>query len=129
MVFATTSERTYLRQLQLLQFFDGEIDVPNVQTTDELLYILKEAGRFKEQIAKNVIWEIQQNTKVEEEIRKNPEKLDGAVSIKRILIALNKAKEMGEGVAGGFVDLMIQEIRENRPLKPSDENHGYNDSD
>ena len=102
MVFATTSERSVLQQLQLLQFFDGQIPVPNVNTEHELLYILVEDGIFDEQTARDVIGEIQQNTG----------RQDVGVSIKRILTALNKAKEKREDVASSFVELMSQAVME-----------------
>ena len=102
MVFATTSERSVLQQLQLLQFFDGQIPVPNVNTKHELLYVMMEAGIFDEQTATGVVGEIQQNTGRE----------DVGVSIKRILTALNKAKEKREDVAGSFVELMSQAVME-----------------
>jgi vesicle-fusing ATPase len=102
MVFATTSERSVLQQLQLLQFFDGQIPVPNVNTEHELLYILGNAYGFGEEIAWDIVRNIQQNTGRQEV----------GVSIKRILTALNKAKEKRENVADNFIELMSQAIME-----------------
>lgn len=103
MVFATTAERSVLQQLQLLDFFDGEIPVPNVNTEQELLYILRETGLFDERDAYRVVKEI-------------VEGLEGAgkggvgVGIKRILTAVNKARTNRGDVAGSFVELMSQAI-------------------
>jgi len=102
MVFATTSERSVLQQLQLLQFFDGQIPVPNVNTEHELLHILREEGDFGEEIAWDIIRNVQHNT----------ERQDVGVSIKKILTALNKAKEKREDAADSFVELMSQAIME-----------------
>ena len=102
MVFATTSERSVLQQLQLLQFFDGQIPVPNINTENELHYILREEGDFGEETAWGIIRNVQQNTG----------RQDVGVSIKRILTALNKAKETRENAADSFIELISQAIME-----------------
>jgi len=102
MVFATTSERSVLQQLQLLQFFDGQIPVPNVNTEHELLRILREVGDFGEEIAWNIIRKVMENTG----------RNTFGVSIKKILTALNKAKEDQENIASSFVELMSQAVME-----------------
>jgi len=105
MVFATTSERSVLQQLQLLQFFDGQIPVPNVNTEHELLRILIEAGGFGEEMAWHIIRKVKENTS----------RPTFGVSIKKILTALNKAKEEKEDqedVASSFVELMTQAVME-----------------
>jgi len=101
-VFATTSERSVLQQLQLLQFFDGQIPVPNVNTEQELMFILKETRLFDERTAGMVI----------NQIREDTQKEGVGVSIKRALTAVNKAREKRDDVEGSFVELMSQAIAE-----------------
>jgi vesicle-fusing ATPase len=102
MVFATTSERSALQQLQLLDFFDGEIPVPNVNTEQELLYILRETGLFDERDAYRVVKEIAEGLEATGNV-------GVGVGIKRILTAVNKARTSGDA-AGSFVELMSQAI-------------------
>jgi vesicle-fusing ATPase len=48
LIFATTTERSVLHQLDLFARFDAEIAVPNVNTQAELANVLRESGAFSD---------------------------------------------------------------------------------
>jgi vesicle-fusing ATPase len=101
LVLATTSERTVLAQLQLLQFFSSEIAVPNVNTQQELAWILHETRAFASDAEiRNVIAQLEDVTRTK----------NVGVGIKQVLTAINKAKEATGDVSGSFVDWMGQAI-------------------
>lgn len=113
LVLATTSERNVLSQLQLLQYFDNQIPVPNVQSPQELGWILRETKAFSsDNEIRNVLQALAESTGQQ----------GGAVNvgIKRILTAIAKAKVSGEVDGGGdqekaevFVQLMGQAVAMN----------------
>ena len=105
MIFATTTERSVLTQLDLFSRFDAEIAVPNVNSQSELAHILQQSGAFSDRDQQHAIGEIQQNT-------------GGAeigVGIKKILTAIKTAQE-DQDVPGRFATVMSSAIMSNRNL-------------
>jgi vesicle-fusing ATPase len=103
LVFATTTERSVLTQLDLFSRFDAEIAVPNVNTQPELAYILQQSGAFSERDQQRAIGEIQEIT----------ESQNVGVGVKKILTAIKTAQE-DQDVPGRFSRVMSSAITANR---------------
>lgn len=103
LVFATTTERNVLTQLDLFSRFDAEIAVPNVNTQGELRHVLQESGAFEEHDLERAIGEIQEITGG----------TDIGVGIKQILTAINTAKQ-DQDVPGRFARVIARQIAANK---------------
>lgn len=103
MIFATTTERTVLTQLDLFSRFDAEIAVPNVNTQSELAHVLQHSGAFADRDLQRAIGEIQEITGSAEV----------GVGVKKILTAIETAKQ-DEDLPGRFARVMSRQISANR---------------
>jgi vesicle-fusing ATPase len=103
LIFATTTERSVLQQLDLFSRFDADIAVPNVNTQAELAHVLQHSGAFSDQDQQRAIGEIQEITGG----------VEVGVGIKKILTAIQTAKE-DQDVPGRFARVMSQSIATNR---------------
>jgi vesicle-fusing ATPase len=101
LIFATTTERTILQQLQLR--FDAEIAVPNVNTQAELVNVLQHSGAFTDRDLQRAIRELQ-------EITGNAEV---GVGIEKILKCIETAKQ-DQDLPGRFAKEMSRQISANR---------------
>jgi vesicle-fusing ATPase len=101
LIFATTTERSVLTQLDLFSRFDAEIAVPNVNSQQELGHILQESGAFDN--IDRAIREIQESTGSQEI----------GVGIKKILTGIETAKQ-DQDVPGRFARVMSRAIAANR---------------
>lgn len=81
LVLGTTGERSVLQQLGLLTSFNSDIAVPNVNTHQELSYILEQSGEF------------QNPGRAIEELRELNGGNDVGVGIKNILLGIETAKQ------------------------------------
>ncbi|KAF2495115.1 AAA-domain-containing protein [Lophium mytilinum] len=97
LIFATTSQRSVLHQLQLV--FNAQIVVPNVNTQEELAHVLRHSGVFSDRDQQQAITEIQEMTGSTEV----------GVGIKQILEGIRTAKQ-DKDVAGRFARIMSQAI-------------------
>jgi vesicle-fusing ATPase len=102
LVIGTTSERTVLRQMDVINAFDAEIPVPNIENMTDLNEILKSVKAFDDQERHNVLNELQTITGSKEV----------KVGIKNILSILETSRQ-DEDVGRRFVDLMANSIGEN----------------
>ncbi|KAF2102020.1 AAA-domain-containing protein [Rhizodiscina lignyota] len=91
LIFATTTERSVLSQLDLLRRFNASIPVPNVQTQQELAHILRHTGSFSDRDQGRAIAEIESQTGSKEI----------GLGIKDILMGIGTAKQH-EDVADQF---------------------------
>ncbi|KAF1963579.1 AAA-domain-containing protein [Byssothecium circinans] len=105
LIFATTTERSVLTQLDLFSRFDAEIAVPNVNSQSELAHILQQSGAFSDRDQQHAIDEMQQNTGNSEV----------GVGIKKILTAIKTAQE-DQDVPGRFATVMSAAITANKHL-------------
>ncbi|PVH97202.1 AAA-domain-containing protein [Periconia macrospinosa] len=103
LIFATTTERSVLQQLDLFSRFDADIAVPNVNSQNELAHILRDSGAFSDRDQQRAIGEIQEITGSAEV----------GVGIKRILTAIKTAQE-DQDVPGRFARIMSSAIAANR---------------
>ncbi|KAF2876524.1 vesicle-fusing ATPase [Massariosphaeria phaeospora] len=103
LIFATTTERSVLTQLDLFSRFDAEIAVPNVNTQGELARILQQSGAFSDRDQQQTIGEIQEITGSAEV----------GVGIKKILTGIETAKQ-DQDVPGRFARVMSRAIAANR---------------
>lgn len=103
LIFATTTERSVLTQLDLFSRFDAEIAVPNVNTQAELAQVLQQSGAFPDRDQQRAIGEIQEITG----------STDVGVGIKKILTAIQTAKE-DQDVPGRFARVMSHAIASNK---------------
>ncbi|KAF2457559.1 P-loop containing nucleoside triphosphate hydrolase protein [Lineolata rhizophorae] len=99
LIFATTTERSVLQQLDLYPRFDAEIAVPNVNSQQELGHILQQSGAFDDRAIHQTLGDIQEMTGSQEV----------GVGIKKILTGIETAKQ-DEDMAGRFARVMGQAI-------------------
>jgi len=102
LIIGTTSERTVLRQMDVINAFDAEIPVPTVASLKELNEILKSVQIFEDETRRGVLDELETITRSR----------DVKVGIKKILTILETSRQ-DEDVARRFVDLMSNSIAEN----------------
>ncbi|KAJ4992201.1 ATPase [Stagonosporopsis vannaccii] len=103
LIFATTTERSVLTQLDLFSRFDAEIAVPNVNSQQELAHVLQESGAFSDRDQQRAISEIEEITGSREI----------GVGIKKILTGIETAKQ-DQDVPGRFARVMSRAIAANR---------------
>ncbi|KAF2195508.1 AAA-domain-containing protein [Zopfia rhizophila CBS 207.26] len=103
LIFATTTERSVLTQLDLFSRFDAEIAVPNVNTQGELAHVLQHSGAFSDRDQQRAISEIQEITGSAEV----------GVGIKKILTGIETAKQ-DQDMPGRFARVMSKGIAANR---------------
>jgi vesicle-fusing ATPase len=101
LIIGTTSERTVLRQMDVINAFDAEIPVPTVSSLKELNEILKEVKIFEDQTRRGVLAELEGITRTK----------DVKVGIKKILTVLETSRQ-DEDVPRRFMDLMSNGIAE-----------------
>lgn len=99
LVFATTTERSVLTQLDLFSRFDAEIAVPNVNTKGELNNILKYSKAFSDEGRADTIKGIEEITGREEI----------GVGIKKILTGIETAQQ-DQDMPGRFARVIAQAI-------------------
>lgn len=97
LIFATTTERSALAQMQLR--FDYEIPVPNVQTQQELGNIMQESGEFGPEDIQRALGEIHETTQRQEI----------GVGVARVLRAIKTAKQDPDRV-GRFAELISESV-------------------
>ncbi|KAF8533957.1 P-loop containing nucleoside triphosphate hydrolase protein [Trichophaea hybrida] len=105
LILATSTERSVLSQLDLLNSFDAEIAVPNVANQKELQAVLGELGLFAPQDQGRVLEEIEQYTGTKE--------LN--VGIKKILMAAETARQDVNDTVGRFVSIVGRAVIEMTP--------------
>ncbi|KAL7267671.1 transport between ER and Golgi ATPase protein [Rhizina undulata] len=101
LIIATTTERSVLGQMDLINSFDAEIAVPNVSNVQELAYILKETNAFGPAEQERALRELQESTRSKE--------LN--VGIKKILMGVETARQ-DEDMAGRFANVMSRAVAE-----------------
>ncbi|KAK6342529.1 transport between ER and Golgi ATPase protein [Orbilia javanica] len=109
LILATTTSRSVLSQLDVLNTFDGELGIPNVGTHDELAHILQELKAFDQREVQSAIREIADVTQ--------SRKL--GVGIKKIILAVETALQ-DEDRAGRFASVLSRAVGEARALEPED---------
>jgi vesicle-fusing ATPase len=102
LIIGTTSERTVLRQMDVINTFDAEIPVPTVSHLRDLNEILKSVDAFDDKNRHGVLEELETITNSKEV----------KVGIKKILSILETSRQ-DEDVGRRFVDLMANSIAEN----------------
>ncbi|KAK6518577.1 transport between ER and Golgi ATPase protein [Arthrobotrys conoides] len=112
LILATTTSRSVLSQLDVLNTFDGELGIPNVGTHDELAHILQELKAFDQREVQSAIREIADVTQ--------SRKL--GVGIKKIILAVETALQ-DEDRAGRFASVVSRAVGEVRALEPEDLGH------
>jgi vesicle-fusing ATPase len=83
LILATTSDRSLMQQLSIWNNFSSDIPVGNVNTYQELQYIMDQSGAFSQQEIQGALREIQEITSAQEV----------GVGIKRVLLAIETAKQ------------------------------------
>jgi vesicle-fusing ATPase len=103
LILATTSERSVLQQLNLLQYFTGQIAVPNVNTQQELVAILRERGSsfIDAQSIQRILGELEDITGGTEI----------GVGIKYVITAINRSTDSSDP-PGRLVEILAEAIAE-----------------
>ena len=101
LIIATTSERSVLRQMDVINAFDAEIPVPNVSALRDLNEILKSVEAFDDNTRHAILAELETLTRSK----------DVKVGIKRILSILETSRQDNDP-ARRFVDLLSNSIAE-----------------
>ena len=99
LIIGTTSERTVLQQMDVINSFDAEIPVPTVPNLRDLSEILKSVNAFDDQTRLAVLQELETMTSSK----------DVKVGIKKILSILETSRQ-DEDIGRRFVDLMANSI-------------------
>ena len=99
LIIGTTSERTVLQQMDVINSFDAEIPVPTVPNLRDLSEILKSVNAFDDQTRHAVLQELETMTSSK----------DVKVGIKKILSILETSRQ-DEDIGRRFVDLMANSI-------------------
>lgn len=103
LIIATTTERSVLAQMDLLNAFDAEIAVPNVANHNELGHVLRELQAFNSDGERQqVLHDLYSTTRTKQ--------LN--VGIKKILMGVETARQ-DEDMAGRFVSVISKAVGEN----------------
>ncbi|KAA8895380.1 P-loop containing nucleoside triphosphate hydrolase protein [Sphaerosporella brunnea] len=105
LILCTSTERSVLSQLDLLNNFDAEIAVPNVANHQELQAVLNELDLFSPQDQETVLKQIKEYT--------GTQKLN--VGIKKILMAAETARQDVSDQVGRFVSIVGRAVVEMSP--------------
>jgi vesicle-fusing ATPase len=100
LIFATTSSRSVLQQLQL--DFSAQIAVPNVQTQSELQVIMKQSGVFSDSDINRALGEIEETT--------GSKTIN--VGVSSILLAIQTAKQ-DQDKTGRFAEVLSEMCADN----------------
>ncbi|KAI4849148.1 AAA-domain-containing protein [Aureobasidium sp. EXF-8845] len=100
LIFATTSSRSVLQQLQL--DFSAQIPVPNVQTQSELQVIMKQSGVFSDSDINRALGEIEETT--------GSKTIN--VGVSSILLAIQTAKQ-DQDKTGRFAEVLSEMCADN----------------
>ncbi|KAH0361391.1 AAA-domain-containing protein, partial [Aureobasidium melanogenum] len=100
LIFATTSSRSVLQQLQLE--FSAQVAVPNVQTQSELAVIMKQSGVFSDSDINRAMGEIEETT--------GSKTIN--VGVSSILLAIQTAKQ-DQDKTGRFAEVLSEMCADN----------------
>jgi vesicle-fusing ATPase len=100
LIFATTSSRSVLQQLQL--DFSAQIPVPNVQTQSELQVIMRQSGVFSDSDINRALGEIEETT--------GSKTIN--VGVSSILLAIQTAKQ-DQDKTGRFAEVLSEMCADN----------------
>ncbi|KAH0289331.1 AAA-domain-containing protein, partial [Aureobasidium melanogenum] len=100
LIFATTSSRSVLQQLQLE--FSAQVAVPNVQTQSELAVIMKQSGVFSDSDINRAMGEIEETT--------GSRTIN--VGVSSILLAIQTAKQ-DQDKTGRFAEVLSEMCADN----------------
>jgi vesicle-fusing ATPase len=103
LIFATTSSRSVLQQLQL--DFSAQIPVPNVQTQSELAVIMKQSGVFSDSDINRALGEVEETT--------GSKTIN--VGVSSILLAIQTAKQ-DQDKTGRFAEVLSEMCADNAAL-------------
>ncbi|KAJ6256296.1 hypothetical protein Dda_8794 [Drechslerella dactyloides] len=109
LILATTTSRSVLAQLDVLNTFDGELGVPNVGSHEELAHILAELRAFGDRDQAAAVRQLQEIT--------TSRRL--GVGIKKIILAVETALQ-DDDKAGRFASVMSRAVGEARALEPDE---------
>ncbi|KAK6355439.1 transport between ER and Golgi ATPase protein [Orbilia brochopaga] len=109
LILATTTSRSVLSQLDVLNTFDGELGVPNVGSHEELAHILAELRAFADRDQQAAVRQLQDIT--------SSRRL--GVGIKKIILAVETALQ-DDDKAGRFASVMSRAVGEARVLEPDE---------
>jgi vesicle-fusing ATPase len=105
LVFCTTSERSALANMQLIRYFSGQIAIPNVNSLDELVSVLRQTGTFADRDIQRVRMGLSETIGGE----------DIGVGIKAVLIALERSRQSSDPPER-FLDLVGEAIAQRDSL-------------
>ena len=94
---ATTSERSIMRQLDVLSYFDADIAVPTVGSFDELGFIMQQSGAFSDNDIQSSIQQLQSFSNGNERFN---------VGIKKILKGIETSRQDPDDMPGRFANGM-----------------------
>jgi len=83
LILATTTERSVLQQLDIFSNFNSDLAVPELQTYDELAFVMKESKAFSDDGIRKAIGEIKEITQSDK----------CQVGIKKVLLGIETAKQ------------------------------------
>ncbi|KAL2834964.1 P-loop containing nucleoside triphosphate hydrolase protein [Aspergillus cavernicola] len=106
LVLATTSERALMKELNIYNSFNSEIDVPNVTTHQELKHVMEESGAFTpEQIGEAL-------TRIEPLKEQTAYSVTFGVGIKKVFDGIELAKKNPNELVNRFVRSINSAVQE-----------------
>ncbi|KAH0288706.1 AAA-domain-containing protein [Aureobasidium namibiae CBS 147.97] len=103
LIFATTSSRSVLQQLQL--DFSAQIPVPNIQTQSELAVVMKQSGVFSDSDINRALGEVEETT--------GSKTIN--VGVSSILLAIQTAKQ-DQDKTGRFAEVLSEMCADNAAM-------------
>ncbi|RPB02845.1 AAA-domain-containing protein [Choiromyces venosus 120613-1] len=103
LIIATTTERSVLAQMDLLNAFDADIAVPNVANHDELKHILRELKAFNSDEERADVLARLRDTTLTPQLN---------VGIKKIVMGVETARQ-DKDMSGRFVNVISRAVVEN----------------
>lgn len=102
LILCTTTERTVLQQMDVLNGFDAEIPVPNVTGFEQLSHVLRETAALSPQEQQSALHELEQNL--------SGGTTELSVGIKKVLLGIETARQ-DEDSAARFAEVVTRAVR------------------
>lgn len=109
LILATTTERSVLQQMDILDTFDAQIGVPNVSNANELGLILEQAEIFGPETRSDM--GRQRIQRILSAVQDQTRSTDIGVGVKKILLNVETAKQ-DEALDERFVELMSRAVND-----------------
>ncbi|KAL5043762.1 hypothetical protein BDW71DRAFT_187324 [Aspergillus fruticulosus] len=106
LILATTSERALMKELNIYNSFNSDIDIPNVTSHEELRHVMEKSGVFtSEQIAEAL-------DRIDPLMEETPYSMTFGVGIKKVFDGIELAKKTPDQLVSQFVRFTNSAVQE-----------------